>query len=75
MDSVRLIMNVAIVSDGQYWPETTPYFARHMLVDYVKVYGLKCDKHTIINEIPDFSTYNYKVKKSILGEIFMNKED
>ncbi len=65
MDSVRLIMNVAIVSDGQYWPETTPYFARHMLVDYVKVYGLKCDKHTIINEIPDFSAYDYKVKKSI----------
>jgi len=34
-------------------------------VDYVKVYGLKCDKHTIINEIPDFSAYDYKVKKSI----------
>ena len=65
MDSVRLIMNVAIVSDGQYWPETTPYFARHMLVDYVKTYSLSCNEQETVYEIPDFSVYDYSVKKYI----------
>ena len=65
LDPVRLIMNIAVAKGKGLQPETSPYFEEKMLVDYVKVYGLKCDKHTTINEIPDFSAYDYKVKKSI----------
>lgn len=65
LDPVRLIMNIAVAKGKGLQPETSPYFEEKMLVDYVKVYGLKCDKHTTINEIPDFSSYDYKVKKSI----------
>jgi hypothetical protein len=36
-----------------------------MYVNYVKVYDLKCDKNTVVNEIYNFNTYNYAVKKSI----------
>ena len=34
-------------------------------IDYVKVYNLKCNKNTVVNEISNFNTYNYAVKKSI----------
>ena len=36
-----------------------------MYVDYVKVYQLTCDKNTVVNEISNFNTYHYGVKKSI----------
>jgi hypothetical protein len=36
-----------------------------MRVDWVRVHQLKCDKYTVINEIPNFNTYNHAVKKSI----------
>ncbi|MCL2722755.1 MAG: hypothetical protein FWD47_15605 [Treponema sp.] len=36
-----------------------------MYVDYVKVYQLKYDCGTTVVGIPDFSTFDYKVKKSI----------
>ncbi len=65
LDSVRLILNVAIESEEQYWPDTKPYFEEKMFVDYVKVYGLMCDNQTIVNEIPNFTDYDFRVKKSI----------
>ena len=34
-------------------------------IDYVRVHQLQCDKRTIVNEISNFNTYNYAVKKSI----------
>lgn len=34
-------------------------------IDYVRVYQLRCDNTTVVNEIPNFNTYNYAVKKSI----------
>lgn len=68
VDPVRLILNLAIlngVNDGQYHPQTSPYFQEYMYVDYVKVYSLKCDKTTEITKITNFTNYNYAVKKSI----------
>jgi beta-glucanase (GH16 family) len=40
-------------------------FPYNFEIEYVRVYHLKCDKNTVINEIPNFNTYNYAVKKSI----------
>lgn len=38
----------------------------YMYIDHVNAYHLDCsDKNVVQNEISDFSTYNYKVKKSI----------
>lgn len=34
-------------------------------IDYVRVYHLQCDDTTVVNDIPDFSTYFYGVKQSI----------
>lgn len=34
-------------------------------IDYVRVYQLRCDENTTINEILDFNNYEYGVKKSI----------
>lgn len=34
-------------------------------VDWVKVYRLRCDNNVSVNEIPDFNTFNYSVKKNI----------
>jgi len=44
--------------------ESTP-FPSKMEVDYVKVYQLKYDCGTAVVGIPDFSLFDYKVKKSI----------
>lgn len=35
------------------------------VIDYVKVYQLRCDDNTDVDEIIDFDTYYYAVKKSI----------
>jgi len=40
-------------------------FPKDMLVDQVNVYRLKCNKNTVVNEISNFNTFNYAVKKSI----------
>ena len=40
-------------------------FEEYMYVDYVKVYQLKYDCNTVVNEIPNFNAYCYTVKKSI----------
>jgi beta-glucanase (GH16 family) len=65
IDPVRIILNLAVAGEPQYQPRTTPPFTAQMLVDYVKVYNLKFDKSTVVNEISNFNTYNYAVKKSI----------
>ena len=59
---VRIILNLALEN------EPASAFETHMYVDYVKVYQLKCSIGsliTVINEIPNFNTYTYEVKKSI----------
>ena len=65
IDPVRIILNLAIQKESAYLPPTSPYFEEYMYVDYVKVYNLKCDKNTVVTQIPNFNTYNYAVKKSI----------
>jgi beta-glucanase (GH16 family) len=65
VDPVRIILNLALQKESKYYPPTSPSFQEFMYVDYVNVYSLKCDKNTVINEISNFNTYNYAVKKSI----------
>ncbi|NLJ81890.1 MAG: family 16 glycosylhydrolase [Bacteroidales bacterium] len=65
VDPVRIILNMAIQKESKHHPPTSPAFKEYMYVDYVKVYGLKCDRNTVVNEIPNFNTYDYAVKKSI----------
>jgi len=63
VDPIRIIMGLGI--DKKHLPPTSPTFHEYMYVDYVKVYCLQCDKNTVVNEISNFSNYNYAVKKSI----------
>ena len=63
IDPIRIILGVAIDKDNL--PPTSPPFTDYMYIDYVKVHKLKCDKNTIVNEIPNYNTFNYAVKKSI----------
>ena len=63
IDPARILLNLAVQDDK--FPPTSPSFSAKMYVDYVKVYTLKCDKTKVINEIANFNTYNYAVKKSI----------
>lgn len=63
IDSVRIILNTGIRPND--FPPTSPPFSDYMYVDYVKVYRLKYDCNTVINEISNFSTFNYAVRKSI----------
>jgi hypothetical protein len=65
VDYSRIILNLAIQANSKYHPPTSGSWAEYMYVDYVKVYQLKCDKGTAVNEISNFNTYNYAVKKSI----------
>jgi len=65
VDPVRIILNLAVQNHEGHLPSTTSPFEYFMYVDYVKVYGLKCDKNTVINEISNFNNYDYAVKKSI----------
>jgi len=66
VDPVRLIFNVGI--DKKHLPPTSPPWTDYMYVDYVRVYSLKCEENPdmkVVNEIANFNTYNYAVKKSI----------
>ncbi|MCL2041488.1 MAG: glycoside hydrolase family 16 protein [Bacteroidales bacterium] len=66
VDSVRIILGMGMEYDAHYQPDSTTPFPVQMLVDYVKVYKLKCG-----NEVINFSMYNFDnydnntVKKSI----------
>ena len=61
INPVRIIFNTGI--HHEHFPVSP--FSEKMLVDYVKVYSLKCDKNKVVNEISNFNAYNYAVKKSI----------
>ena len=67
IDSAQIILNVAVWKDdyGIYLSPTYPPFQEYMYVDYVKVYQLTCDKDAVVNEISNYNTFNYGVKKSI----------
>lgn len=67
IDSVQILINIAInsVDNGVYYPTNYPFFQEYMYVDYVKVYQLTCDKDAVVNEISNYNTFNYGVKKSI----------
>ena len=62
IDPVRIIMGTGLDKEVK---NLTTSFPADMLVDYVRVYRLKCDKSTVVTQIPNFNTYNYAVKKSI----------
>jgi len=66
MSDHKIINPVMIILSNAMDKKPSPSFSEKMLVDYVKVYKLKCDKEeTPVNEISNFNTYNYTVKKSI----------
>ena len=65
MSDHEIINPVMIILSNAMDKKPSPAFSDFMYVDYVKVYSLKCDKTTVINEIANFNTYNYAVKKSI----------
>ena len=66
IDSSQIKLGNAIpYPDKLVPPYNTAPFEEYMYVDYVKVYQLKCDKNTVVTQIPNFNTYNYKVNKLI----------
>ena len=63
-----IIMNVALSSIYPGWDNqisSSTIFPNYMYVDQANVYRLKCDKNTVVNEILNFNTFYYAVKKSI----------
>jgi len=62
IDPVRLIFSTGITPDSLL---NNDHFEEYMYIDYVKVYQLKYDCNTVVVGIPNFATFDYKVKKSI----------
>ena len=62
VDYVRIILGIGLI----WWapPNSTTVFPAKMEVDYVKVWKLECDGK-VVNEISNYNTFNYAVKKSI----------
>ncbi len=58
------MMSQIVQTLQRFHPPTDEPFTAEMLVDYVKVYSLKCDGQIVV-EIQSFSSYNNLVKKSI----------
>lgn len=58
-----LIVNLAIFP----WdlPNNSTPFPSYMYVDHIKIYQLKMDCNAVVNDISNFNTFNYAVKKSI----------
>jgi beta-glucanase (GH16 family) len=63
--NVKLILNVAAQETKKCALPTGLPINDSMFVDYIRTYRLKCDNQTVVTEIPDFSLYEYSVKKSI----------
>lgn len=40
-------------------------FPNYMYIDQFNAYQLTCDKGAVVNEIPNYNTFNYGIKKSI----------
>lgn len=65
---MSLILNTALFPPN--WPQPTvsetTIFPNYMYIDQINGYLLNCkDKNLVVNEIYDFNTYNYAIKKSI----------
>ena len=65
IDTVHLILNLATQQKSGCRVRQYPPLVDYMNVDYVRTYSLRCDDETVVWDIPNFSTYDYKVKKSI----------
>lgn len=65
---MRIIINVALFPNNwsNHPVSNNTIFPNYMKIDQINGYQLNCqDKDVIVNEIFDFTTYNYHVKKSI----------
>lgn len=65
---MTLLLNVAVFPPNWgYWSNYSDIMLpKYMLVDQINGYALNCqDKNINLVEIPDFSNYNYTIKKSI----------
>ena len=62
---LRLTMNVALNDNADCSLTANTVFPAYMYVDDANAYRLKCDKNTVVNEIYNYNTFNYAVKKSI----------
>ena len=66
--SMRMILNTALFPPTWGIPSIseTSILPNYMYIDQINGYVINCqDKNLVINEISDFNTYNYTIKKSI----------
>ena len=49
----------------EHYITTSTVFPQNMYIDQFNHYKLKYDCYTVVNEIPNYNTFNYGVKKSI----------
>lgn len=63
LDGVRINYNEAYLIDNPAKQNTFPYTYQ---TDYIRIWKLHNDCNTEIIDIPNFNTYNYALKKSIL---------
>ena len=77
VDTVHLILNLATYQRSGCKVRNFPPLVDYMYVDYVRTYSLQCDDETVVWDIPDFSTYDFKVKRSITlsGETSIPEEE
>ena len=64
---MHIILSVSVAS-SRYAPNTVTnntIFPNYMYIDQANVYKLRCDANTVVVEIPNFSNYQYGIKKSI----------
>lgn len=64
---MQIIINFALASKSQTNNQigTTTIFPNYMYVDYFNYYKLICDTTSEVNEIADYNTFDYGLKKSI----------
>lgn len=60
-----IIINVWLYPYKPYQITSSTIFPNYMYIDQINGYCLKCDKDRVINEIANFNTFYYAVKKSI----------
>ncbi|MBQ6277248.1 MAG: glycoside hydrolase family 16 protein [Bacteroidales bacterium] len=73
MDGIGIQHPMYIIINLALYPQTSDcatdtsnvVLQKCMYVDQVNVYKLKCDKNTVVNDIPCYSSFDYAVKKSI----------
>lgn len=63
---MQIILSIALCNnDHPNHVTSSTIIPNYMFIDKAYVYKLQCDSNTTVVEIPDFSTYQYGVKKSI----------